>query len=769
MMWLKKIKHRKIQCSVIAIILMISTAILLACTSMTLETHRFTDEYFNYKDTAITYDIVNHKETADNLKNNKKLMSYVKRIETTDVKCLDRGIYINDKYILSKDLKLYEMDGTTKLDITTLPEFNGIKKSTPDDNELWVDRVFAKTNKLKVGDILRDKSKNSKDYKIAAIVDSKKCCSGFLEHSAFYCNSKTFESFNDTQCYAVNIYAKNNSVTSKTITDALSDDYADDINISLALPNLKMCISILTIIFGAVGVIAAIIILTVSIIVIRYIVRSSINKEYKMIGIYKSIGKHEKEIRNIYLFTYMFSSLIGIIPGVLLARPIAKYLGEIVIGHIKGYELTSSTDLLSIAVVLFMTLVVFINILVELKKLKNITPVNAINSGVKSSRKKIVKSVIPNAHSSFTMAINSIFKKRGMSILVIIVLTVSFYTCLLSSSIGLSLSHYADDKNIWENLPDYDGYIEIHNNEDVDNYLKNCPYIDDYTHMNIYAGKINMSFENSNMTAHEAHPMIYSDFKKDRYKNVPLTKGRYCTNPHEITVSKSFLKEVHKQVGDYINITIENKKQKFLIVGSYSAMMMGGTSFYIQKQDLKNLVTDKDISTVIFFLKKGVSYNQFNNDFKSHFSNSIVDKEFPFLIHEQNTVTDIAYPICIILFLSFLAFSILNIINVIYTTNKENRKKYGTLKAMGFSTGYIIRQSFFELSLECVIAIVITLILQQFLSPVLFSLASGVNYIYKPIWLSAIVCTGIYLLIIMLAMIMLLTIKKISPVELMEE
>lgn len=257
-------------------------------------------------------------------------------------------------------------------------------------------------------------------------------------------------------------------------------------------------------------------ILGVSIIVIRYMIRAVIDKEYHMIGIYKAIGRSNFEIKMIYLVSYMVVGIIGMILGLLVGRPLAVYLANVILSNMKGFQLSTITNWISVFVVIAMGGLLVFHILRELR---------------------------------------------------------------------LSLGNYSKDRDIWENLPNYNGYIKITNQEEVTEYLKHSDDIKDYVEMTSSLDNVKMNFENSDITRDEANPMVYSNFTDERYADVPFTKGRICTNPHEITASEKFLDKTGHTVGDYIKISINDKKIDFLIVGSYSAMMKGGDKYI---ESLKN-------------------------------------------------------------------------------------------------------------------------------------------------------------------------------------
>ncbi len=767
-MWIKKMKRKKIQFLIIMLILMMATAILQACISLGWETQNFVDEYYNVKNCPMFFTVLSEAHGKEILEADKQAMMLIDKIETGEAKYVESNFFHENKKLQNESVFVYEMNDKSSLGYP-IQVILGEDKQGPSDQEIWISHIYADAYDIEVGDSIAIGKDDDRLYTISAIVSTPECSSGFIDTYPFYVNAVTLHSIEGKQVYTVRIYTKDESITVKKMSDSLPKQFSEKIVMTIDREVFKMCLSILSGIFGGVGIAAALIIFIVSIVIIRYMIRATIAKEYRMIGIYKAQGKTDADIKKIYYNCYMVAGLFGMFLGLFLGKPLAVYLSNLVLGGIKGFHLTSISYLISAMVVITMSVVLTLNIWRELNKISKITPIQVMEIGSNSSNKKLCKSVIPNAYSTFSMAINGIFKKRSMSLLVVLILTVSFYLCLLACSVSLTLNHYSEDKDIWENLPDYSGYINVVGDEKVIEYMKQSSYVKDYVAMSLEGQYSKMIIEDSDLTSGMANPMVYSNFTEERYRNVPFTKGRICVNPHEITVSEEFLKAVNKSVGEYLEISIDAKKTKFLIVGSYSAMMRGGTSFYIQQRDLNELGVNSDLSTVLFFLENGVSYEEFEKEFEQQFSRSRIYEEFDFINQEGDTVSSIANPICLVIFVAFATFSILNITNLVYTQNRENRKKYGILKAYGFSTGYIWRENMIHMTILSIAAICITVVLQEFASPVLFSLACGLNFIYKPAWLTVAVCCGMYTVIMMITMIMLFPIRKISPVELMEE
>lgn len=768
-MWLNKIRKRKVQYLIIMLLLLISSAILVACISFAWETKKFVDEYYDVKKCPIIYTILNKENGKELLDNSSDIQKYVSKVDTGKAKIMKDACYSKGEKLDSEEIILYKVDEIKDLGYK-IQFSEGKSRKAPTDDEIWISHIFANAADLEVGDTISFGT-DKKTFKISAIVNTPECSSSFLDNYICFMNEKTLSTVNGVDGYAVQIYAKNSDVTVKQIMSAYPEQFASESLYTIERDTLVKCLTMLAVIFGGVGIVAALLIFGVSIIVLRYLVRGTLAKEYRMIGIYKSLGRKSNEIRKIYFTSYLVTGGLGILPGLFLAKPLALYLANTVLGQNKAFHLTYRTVVVMVLSAIAMIILLTFNIWLELRKINKITPIQALAVGTLSSKKKFCSSVIPNAYSATSMAINNGFKNRGMTLLIILILSVSFYVNLMACSVGVTLGNYNNDVSVWENLPKFDGYIDM-NKEDSNNvieYLNQSKEIKDYVALNLSPNCMELEFEGSKFTVNNANPMVYDNFTKDRYRNVPFTKGRICLNPHEIACSEDFLKQSNKSVGDYYKLKAKGNEISFLIVGSYSAKMKGGTSFYILNQDMKELGLELELPTILFFLKDSKDYNSFVKDFEQHFSLAKIEKQFAFINQEGKTIKNISDPICIVIFFAFLAFSLLNLVNLLYTQTRENRKKYGILKALGFTTRYIRREVLIRTTIECVIAIIITVILHEFLSPVIFSLACGVKHICKPLWLTVTICSGMYAIIICITCLMLLPVRKIMPVELMEE
>lgn len=96
-MWLKKIKKKKLQFTIVTFILLMSTAILTACISFTLGVQEFVDDYYAYDQCPALFTILTEDNGVELLQNTPEVMNLVDELETRQAKKVSSDFYCNDK------------------------------------------------------------------------------------------------------------------------------------------------------------------------------------------------------------------------------------------------------------------------------------------------------------------------------------------------------------------------------------------------------------------------------------------------------------------------------------------------------------------------------------------------------------------------------------------------------------------------------------------------------------------------------------------------
>ena len=553
------------------------------------------------------------------------------------------------------------------------------------------------------------------------------------------------------------------------------DDFIDDIGQSvkgviMTKPLLISVATLISSILGGIGIFAAVVIFIGVIFIIRFILNNELKSEIKAIGTYKSVGFLSKEIRSIYIKAFGLVVACGSIVGVIISVPIIKEIANNVLRFI-GEFIVDYSAMIIVGVFTFLVIntVVFINLILVTKKACKVSPVKALNSSDEGVSENIGKTLIKNASSALSVAINDIFKHRKSSTMILLVLLVSFYLLELFVNINISIEDVRNNPNIWFGTPNCSATITGDFNEnldDIEEYLDSNKYVDSYeTGDMILSNGISLDAQKYNLNNTNIGFEVFDKYNENA--KFSIDEGRNPISSDEVAVNKGILKESGLNIGDYIELTVNNENKDFKIVGEYASLLNLGYNIRL----LSDSLDDSYVPGKIFVkLKDKNDFDKFKDIIEDKYYGTSVDDVIPDIKNTLSSMEEIVNPVVLILLIAFIIFALINILNLIISENKENRRTYGIMKSFGFTTGYICKKYVSKISIISLLSIILSLILNLVFSKKAFSLVLGgidgltINYLitFKIIMIT-------FALIILVTILCCLPIKLISSKDLSEE
>ncbi|HEX3075470.1 MAG TPA: FtsX-like permease family protein [Lachnospiraceae bacterium] len=425
-MWRKKLKHRKHQFLLIGLVLAFATAIFAGCISFTLETNVYGKQFFNDDDQCPNIiSLTKGSCMQDYFLENDEVMTNIKDISYQSAKYIEATMNFGKKTIPNSYTAVIAVKNYHELPYFMKLTDEDIKVNAPGNDEIWVSNALADEYGINVGDKISFNGTYQKELTVSALYNSAVIPSGMMGIFPFYTNEATLQQFDESDATYITVLLKD-GVDADTALSSLSSDYSSNVYYSFDRQAMNLTYSTTSTLFGSIGTLAALIIFIVTVILIRFLLRTTLIKEYRSIGIYKSLGYTSKQIIGFYRNCYLFVGAIAIPIGILLGIGIANILGGITNQYLDGYHTTVITLYTGIFSFFLLILILIGNVILTLRSIPKITPVKALTIGLTSSKVKMKRSLIRNAHSSLSMAINQIFKRKAMSIMVLFILTVSF-------------------------------------------------------------------------------------------------------------------------------------------------------------------------------------------------------------------------------------------------------------------------------------------------------------------------------------------------------
>lgn len=769
-MWLKKVKQKKLQFILTALVLMSISAILTACLSFVSEVNQYANSFYGEEKCPELFAIISGEGIKDKIRAESQVNSKITQLYVGEGVMYNKSIRLEDS---KETLSIFMLHFMSMKDFNEIPWFFELKHTderNPKPGTVWIAELFAENHDIKVGDkLVVDEEKNI-SFVVEDLYRTAICPDSTISYQPFYINTedlKKLEGENSSAASLVSFKRKSQEDSLEDFINELPEDVRSNIMVKFDRDALISSLSMLTMMLGGVGMAASVIIFIVSIIIIRFIIKSNLTREYKSIGIYKSIGFKNKTIIGFYLKAYGLIGGVGIMAGVSAGIPLSVIMGNMMTKYLDKFQMTSITVTVAVGTTIGLILLLLVNIYGALLKVKKINPVMALKMEMTSSKSKLKKSLIKNAQSPVSMAINDIFKKKASSLMIVLILAVAFYLSIFSAVMYDTTDTMQDYVNTWFGIPQSDCYIDYKMTEEIKEKIKNSEYVASTTFGQlIYFASINADQDKNGASELTVFP--YSSFDRE-LTGISYTQGREPKNEDEIAVSELQLSVFQRKVGEYITFEINKVKREYLICGVYQSMMNGGISVQMLTSSLNAHGQTIAEDVAVIKLKDTGKYEEFQKEMSELIPEGKVTKYLKIFSDSIVSIASIVKPICLMLVAIFISFSFLNIINVLLVNNIENRRKFGILKALGFTNNYIILQNIVRITLLSFVSIFIACVIHFSISRQFFDAMIGVDGLINRIPLIAVLVSAIFLLILFTALMFGLPLRKINPTNLMEE
>lgn len=507
----------------------------------------------------------------------------------------------------------------------------------------------------------------------------------------------------------INVYGKDN-VTGKQIEEACREKFDGVFNgYLLTLEDRINNGLIVGRIIGAMFLAIGVIMLLVSALMIYYMIKNVMIADAKSIAIYKTMGYTSNDILMMYIKLYFLvitlACFIGIISSVIISNTILTSIYENM-GQLKVDNSLSSGLLCYLVIVSFILLLITIII----NRSKRIKPVHSLNGsdygGIK--KKRHYKGNSSLQFSSFGIAYRTFAreKRNAVSIIVTCIITI-FSVNFIMISLDIA-NNMMENNDYWIGVDKSDVMVNVAN-KDVYDQVKNLLENDDrtdYCISNNYDKRVTMKWKKG-MSSTSMNAFVYDDFSETK---LPVTSGRNPQSANEIAISTMIADELHKSIGDYMEIYLdENTKVDMLITGFFQSYMQFGrvcrltTGAYLENN------TDFNYNNISVYLKNKADVSSFIKDMKEQIGGNgkVLKRAEQFssimrmiVVPQQKALPTVAALIILI--------AGINIFSVVFLKNLKTQKINGIYKCIGYTTWHLISSNLCYITLIALVSVVIT-------------------------------------------------------------
>ncbi|MBP5413979.1 MAG: ABC transporter permease [Lachnospiraceae bacterium] len=418
--------------------------------------------------------------------------------------------------------------------------------------EVYVPVAYRNEYDIKTGDIFRI---GNEKLTVAGFLRDSQMNSMMASSKRFLVSESDYERLRylGSEEYLIEFRLKEGSDIS-AFDSAYKDMGLYDNGPTITYPLIKLMNALSDGIMILVILLVSIVVLIISILCIRYILLTELEKDMKQIGMMKAVGISRKDIGYLYISKYMILSVIGCITGMIFALIIAGKLAEGIrdlYGEPKNalyvYILMLTGSFAGQAVIL-------LSVRQSLSKTRKLSAVAALAGATERKGKKNMW------HTASVIVAASVFM-----ILVPLGMKNTMAAPDFVTYMGIGNSHIRADIRQNDIKSQTDRFIDaIKKDERVDRYslMQTSSYKVRLENGNTY----NLMIENGD---HGAFPVNYSE-------------GAAPKNENEIALSILNAEEMDLGIGDKISVFMEKdgtaSEYKCVICGIYSDITNGGKS-----------------------------------------------------------------------------------------------------------------------------------------------------------------------------------------------
>ena len=523
------------------------------------------------------------KGAADEyLKNEKKIESYkiedVIYLENTDI----INVKTNEECKTRSGNNILESIDDLKINVF---DKNNKKIEKVEKGHAYISAQFADSNDLKVGDKIKVKLEGiekeliydgiAKDAFLGAtLIGNVRIIVNEEDIKEYKANDKIMNGYSG-QC----VYIKTDNVKdvkagiSKVSHIAFTTDrgqlkgiYAVDMFAIFIFFILSICL------------------IVISFFILRFSISFTISEEFREIGVMKAIGFKDKPIRKLYIAKYTFISIVSVSIGLILSIP----FGNIVMKSLsnKMYLGNDLGIILNVIGSILVCIVVIGFAYFCTRRIKKLTPIDAIRSGMTGERykkKNKLKLSKSRAKTSMFMAANDVLSspKKYFNIFISTTICISFMLLMVNSYSTLNSSAFLDmfgaKADIYiDNMPGISKQMyNVEGKKGFENFLNNVK--EDLKKEGIESRVgFDMNYKLRTEIEGKEYLLTYSQGINTVQSDYKFTDGSAPMSENEIAISGKLADEYNVGIGDIIKVDAGNGYKDYIISAKFRTMNLMG-------------------------------------------------------------------------------------------------------------------------------------------------------------------------------------------------
>ncbi|MCK4258159.1 MAG: FtsX-like permease family protein [Halanaerobiales bacterium] len=527
------------------------------------------------------------------------------------------------------------------------------------------------------------------------------------------------------------------------------------------------------------GIIVVVIILVsillniIALLCIRFTIITTIEEDYREIGVMKAIGIKKGDIKKIYLVKYTVMAALASLIGYLVSLSLNHLFTAnimLYIGNASKSILQSIIPLMAVGLVFL--IVVFFCILI-LRRFNKISAVEALRAGNMGERQKIKNHLSLNKSKFFNvnifLGLKDVFQRSKM-------FSIIFFVFFICSFIIISPVNFLNTMQ----SPDFINYMGI-GRSDIRIDLRQSEDISErYNDMITYIKK-DKDVEEFSPTVTCEYNIINNDGVQE---NIKVETGDFTIFPleylngdapihnNEIALSYLNANEMNKSVGDTLRLVINEQEKDMLVSGIYQDVTNGGRT--------AKALLPFNPETVLWYVvsldvKSDISIGEKIDEYEKAFYPAKVTHLEDYLNQTLgNTIEQLKLIVILTIVISIFILILITALFIKMLIAKDNYQ-IAVMKSMGFSLKNIrvqyVMKSLLVLNIAIILGTIFSNTIGQKLVSFLWSFmgASQIEFVINHVQAYILIPLALIIVVTITTLISIVSIKKSSITDMIVE
>ncbi|GHV18019.1 ABC transporter permease [Clostridia bacterium] len=481
--------------------------------------------------------------------------------------------------------------------------------------------------------------------------------------------------------------------------------------------------------------IVAFVLIIISLVLLRFTIKFTIEEDFREIGVMKAIGIKNSAVRSLYIFKYLAAAILGAAVGLALSFPFGETLTRPLKENTIMPDLSSSALICAVCAALIVLIVLLFSWLAT-RQVTKMSPIQAIRegaSGERFRRKGLIKLRGSNLKTAWFMAVNDIFSGLKGFVSVFLALCLGVLMIVLPANAASTLK--ADGIVQYFGIPITDCYMDVPTNAQA----KPGSLYDD---LNAELRRIERDFDKAGLPISADLNILVTTkiYKSDKYAvfsttgsklvadkpiEIPYTKGVAPLLKNEVALTDIVAKRLGVTVGDKVHLLFGDVDKEYIVTAEFQAMNNGGNAIIFSRDDTPDLAQAAGSGTIgITFANRDdiggqiAKAKEIMTDYTVKTAKESIAGTLGGAVETMDTVVKflVLLSLLIICLVSFL---------ISHTLLQRDKANIALLKSIGFKRRGVWLWQFLRIMLVSVVAVLAGIVLSFAINPSVTKLTFG--------------------------------------------